>query len=64
LCQDPLDLLRLKVLGHRNVRAFGWDCEHALVLIGTREIVLQKVLEEATDRGPTDIATGRTVAPL
>jgi hypothetical protein len=57
-------LLGLKILGHWDMRPFAWNRQHALILIGPRQIMLDEMLEEAADRGEPHVPASNCVGTL
>ncbi len=62
--ENLLNFLGLKILSHRDMRALAWNRQHTLVLIGTGQIMLYEMLEEAADRGKPHVPAGYDVGTL
>jgi len=64
LCEDLFDLLRLKILRHRNMGPLARDRQDAPVLIRPRQILLDQMLKETSDRGQANVPAGDHVGAL
>jgi len=67
-CPDSSDqcagLLWLEVCGGAASGALDWNCQNAVVLLGTRDVVAQEVFGETAYRGKSTIAGHNAVATL
>jgi len=64
LRKNIFDLLGFEILCGRDPRSLARDGQHPLILLCTRQIVLQEMLEEAANRRQANITTARCVGAL